>query len=61
MQALCTLQPYAKKKLNKQDVLSFPWDNMHTTDNISQEQRQQRFQMALEKRGLKRPQTTNNK
>ncbi len=50
------LQPWCKKRLKPTDVFALPWDpgekERAEQENISEEERKQRFQAALKRYGL---------
>ncbi len=56
MQALCTLQPYASKKLYAKDIMQFPWDKedekTEAPSEISREEIMERYRKARERRGM---------
>ena len=64
MQALCTLQPYASKKLYAKDIMQFPWDKEdenieilkdgkpEAPSEISREEFMERYRKARERRGI---------
>ena len=58
MQCLCSLQPYAKKRLEAQDIMKFPWEEdkhlseVEKKDELSREDIMARYREAKKRAGL---------